>query len=150
MSGINKVIIVGNLGQDPEMRYMQDGTACANFTVATSDTWNDKQTGEKKEKTEWHRVVAWRKLAEFIGEYIGKGRQVYVEGKLQTRKWEKDGVTHYTTEIVANIIQALGPRTGNATNTTPNSGSNADHNNMPDQGYPDGRPPQHQEDDIPF
>ena len=85
MAGVNKVIIVGNLGRDPEVRYTPDGTAVANFSVATSDQWTDKQTGEKKERTEWHRIVAWRRLGEICGEYLSKGRQVYVEGKLQTR-----------------------------------------------------------------
>jgi single-strand DNA-binding protein len=113
MAGINKVIIIGNLGRDPEMRYTPDGTAVANFSVATSTEWKDKNTGEKKELTEWHRVVAFRKLAEICGEYLAKGRQVYVEGRLQTRKWEdtkNPGVTRYTTEIVANDVQFLGSR----------------------------------------
>ena len=113
MAGINKVIIIGNLGRDPEVRYTQDGTAVVNFPVATSQEWKDKNTGEKKELTEWHRVVAFRKLAEICGEYLAKGRQVYVEGRLQTRKWEdtkNPGVTRYTTEIVANEVQFLGSR----------------------------------------
>jgi single-strand DNA-binding protein len=108
MAGINKVIIVGNLGNDPEVRYTPDGTPAANFNVATSEDWTDKESGEKKSKTEWHRIVVWRKLAEICGEYLEKGRQVYVEGKLQTRSWEKDGVTHYTTEIIADTVQFLG------------------------------------------
>ena len=108
MSGVNKVIIVGRLGRDPEVRYTPDGTAVTNLSVATSLEWKDKNTGEKKEKTEWHRVVVFRKLAELCGEYLSKGRQVYVDGRLQTRSWEKDGQTHYTTEIVANEIQFLG------------------------------------------
>jgi len=110
MAGINKAIVVGRLGRDPEVRYTPDGTAVANFSVATSQEWRDKNTGEKKELTEWHRIVAFRRLAEICGEYLSKGRQVYVEGRLQTRSWEKDGVTRYTTEIVANDVQFLGGR----------------------------------------
>ena len=105
MAGINKVILVGRLGRDPEVRYTQDGSAVASFSIATSEEWKDKNTGEKKERTEWHRIVAWRKLGEICGEYLSKGRQVYVEGKLQTRSWEKDGVTRYSTEIVASDVQ---------------------------------------------
>lgn len=112
MAGINKVIIVGRLGRDPEIRYTQDGTAVANFSVATSEEWQDKNSGEKRERTEWHRIVAWRRLGEICGEYLTKGRQVYIEGRLQTRSWEKDGQTHYMTEIVADKMQMLGSRTG--------------------------------------
>ncbi len=101
MSGINKVIILGNLGKDPEVRFMPNGNAVANLTVATSDTWKDKQTGESKEKTEWHRVVIFGKLAEIAGEYLKKGSKVYLEGQLQTRKWQnQQGQDQYTTEIV--------------------------------------------------
>jgi single-strand DNA-binding protein len=106
--GINKAIIVGNLGNDPEVRYTQDGIPVANFSVATSETWKDKETGDKRERTEWHRIVVWRKLAQTCGEYLERGRQVYVEGKLQTRSWEKDGHTFYTTEIMAETVQFLG------------------------------------------
>jgi len=141
MAGVNKVIIVGNLGQDPEIRYMPDGTAVANFSVATSDEWKDKQTGEKKERTEWHRIVAWRTLGEICGKYLTKGRQVYVEGKLQTRSWEKDGVTRYTTEIIASTVQFLGGRDGAA---------QGPRNQMADQGYPEPPMANTQDDDIPF
>ena len=111
MAGINKAIIVGNLGRDPEMRYTTDGTAVANFSVATSDQWNDKNTGEKRERTEWHRIVAFARLAEICGQYLTKGRQVYIEGKIQTREWEdKDGNRRWTTEIVAQQMQMLGTR----------------------------------------
>jgi single-strand DNA-binding protein len=110
MAGINKVILVGRLGNDPELRYTADGTAVTNFRIATSDEWTDKATNEKKERTEWHRIVTWRKLAELCSEYLTKGRQVYVEGKLQTRSWEKDGIVRYSTEIVASEVQFLGPR----------------------------------------
>lgn len=99
--GINKVIIIGNLGSDPEVRYMPNGGAVANFTVATSETWKDKQTGEQKEKTEWHRIVIYNKLAEIAGEYLKKGSKVYLEGKLRTRKWQnQQGQDQYTTEVV--------------------------------------------------
>jgi len=109
--GINKVIIVGNLGQDPEVRFMPNGSAVANFTVATSETWKDKQTGEQKEKTEWHRIVIYQRLAEIAGEYLKKGSKVYLEGRLQTRKWQnQQGVDQYTTEIVANEMQMLDSR----------------------------------------
>ena len=110
MSGLNKVMLIGRLGSDPEIRYTPDGTAVANFSIATSEEWKDKNSGEKKERTEWHRIVAWRKLGELCGEYLSKGRQIYVEGRLQTRSWEKDGVTRYTTEIVASDVQFLGAK----------------------------------------
>lgn len=112
--GVNKVILVGHLGQDPEVRYMPNGGAVANITLATSESWRDKATGEQKEKTEWHRVVLFGKLAEIAGEYLRKGSQVYIEGSLQTRKWtDQAGVEKYTTEIVVNIggtLQMLGGR----------------------------------------
>ncbi|MFH1580950.1 MAG: single-stranded DNA-binding protein [Pseudomonadota bacterium] len=114
MSGLNKVMLIGRLGSDPELRYTPDGTAVANFSIATSEEWKDKNTGEKKERTEWHRVVAWRKLGEICGEYLAKGKQVYVEGRIQTRSWEdKDGNKRYTTEIVASDIQFLGAKDSN-------------------------------------
>ena len=112
MASINKVIIIGNLGRDPETRYMPDGGAITNISVATTDKWKDKN-GEMQEKTEWHRVAFFGKLAEIAGEYLKKGSQVYVEGRLQTRKWQdKDGADKYTTEIVANQMQMLGSRSG--------------------------------------
>lgn len=114
--GVNKVILVGNLGQDPEVRYMPNGGAVANITLATSESWRDKQTGEQKEKTEWHRVVLFGKLAEVAGEYLRKGSQVYIEGALQTRKWQdQSGQERYTTEVVVNVggtMQMLGGRQG--------------------------------------
>jgi single-strand DNA-binding protein len=99
MRSLNKVQLIGNLGQDPEVKHMASGDAVANFTLATSDTWKDKNTGEKQERTEWHRCVAWRKLGEIIGQYAKKGQKLYVSGKLETRKWEQDGQTRYATEI---------------------------------------------------
>ena len=111
--GVNKVIIVGNLGQDPETRYMPSGSAVTNFTVATNESWKDKQTGEQKERTEWHRVSMFNRLAEVAAEYLRKGSQVYIEGKLRTRKWQgKDGSDRYTTEIIADEMQMLGGRGG--------------------------------------
>jgi single-strand DNA-binding protein len=111
--GVNKVILVGNLGADPEVKYMPNGNAVANVTLATSESWKDKQSGEQKDKTEWHRVVFFRRLAEIAGEYLKKGSQIYIEGKLQTRKWQdKNGNDRYTTEIIANEMQMLGGRGG--------------------------------------
>ncbi|MYF00060.1 MAG: single-stranded DNA-binding protein, partial [Gammaproteobacteria bacterium] len=100
--GVNKVILIGNLGRDPEIRYTPDGVAIANVTIATTDYWNDRNTGERQERTEWHRVVFFRKLAEIVEQYLKKGSKVYVEGRLQTRSWEQEGVKRYTTEIIAN------------------------------------------------
>jgi len=109
--GINKVILVGHLGQDPEVKYMPSGQAVCNITLATTESWTDKNSGEKVEKTEWHRVVFFRRLAEIAGEYLRKGSQVYVEGRLQTRKWQDQGGNdRYTTEIVANDMQMLGSK----------------------------------------
>lgn len=111
--GINKVILVGNLGNDPEVRYANNGNAIANISIATSESWKDRNTGEQQEKTEWHRVVMFNRLGEIAGEYLKKGSQVYIEGKLQTRKWQDNsGQDRYTTEIVANEMQMLGGRGG--------------------------------------
>ena len=111
--GINKVILIGNLGNDPETRYMPNGNAVTNVSLATSETWKDKQTGQQQERTEWHRVVFFNKLAEIAGEYLKKGSKVYVEGSLRTRKWQgQDGTDRYTTEIVANEMQMLDSRGG--------------------------------------
>jgi len=107
MSGVNKAILIGNLGRDPEMRYTQDGTPVCNFPVATNETWKDRNSGEKRQKTEWHRIVAFRGLAEVCARYLKKGSKIYIEGKLQTRNYEKDGVTHYITEIVASDMTML-------------------------------------------
>lgn len=108
MASVNKVIIVGNLGRDPEVSYTPSGMAVARLNIATTDTWTDRATGERKDKTEWHRVVVFNKQAENCGRYLTKGRQVYVEGRLQTSSYEKDGVTRYTTDIIASVIQFLG------------------------------------------
>lgn len=108
--GVNKVILIGNLGRDPEIRYTPDGVAIANVTVATTDYWNDRNTGERQERTEWHRVVFFRKLAEIVEQYLKKGSKIYVEGRLQTRSWEQEGVKRYTTEVIANEMTMLDSR----------------------------------------
>ena len=110
MSGVNKVILVGRLGKDPEVRHLESGVAVANFSLATSETYRDRQSGERKEQTEWHNIVLWRGLAEVAESYLKKGDQIYVEGKLRTRSWEKDGVTRYTTEVVGDNMTMLGSR----------------------------------------
>jgi len=112
--GVNKVILVGNLGNDPEVRYMPNGNAVANVSLATSETWKDKSSGEQQEKTEWHRVVFFNRLAEIVEQYVKKGTKLYVEGRLQTRSWEQDGVKRYSTEVVANEMQMLDNRGGTA------------------------------------
>ncbi len=113
MASVNKVILIGNLGRDPETRYTADGAAITNITIATSDRWKDKATGEMKEATEWHRIAFFGRLAEIAGEYLKKGRPVYVEGKLRTRKWQdKEGQDRYTTEVIADNMQMLGSREG--------------------------------------
>lgn len=135
MASVNKVIIVGNLGRDPETRYMPNGDAVTNVTVATTESWKDKNTGEKKELTEWHRITFYRKLAEIAGQYLKKGSQVYLEGRLQTRKWtDKDGVERYTTEIIADTMQMLGSRQGMG------GGASASAPMDDDYGYGGGAP----------
>lgn len=113
MAGLNKVMLIGNLGRDPEIQYTQQGVAVVNFTLATNEQWTDKNTGEKQERTEWHRIVAFRKPAEILEKYLSKGSQVYIEGKLQTQSYEKEGQTHYTTKIVVNDFVFLGGRSDN-------------------------------------
>ena len=114
MASVNKVILIGNLGKDPEKRFMSNGDAVTNITVATTDTWKDKQ-GQKQEKTEWHRVTFYRKLAEIVGEYLKKGSHVYIEGRLETRKWtDKEGIERYTTDIIANDMKMLGSKQANS------------------------------------
>ncbi|MEP1034028.1 single-stranded DNA-binding protein [Ekhidna sp.] len=112
MSGVNKVILVGRLGKDPEVRHLENGATVANFSLATSETYKDRQTGERREQTEWHNVVLWRGLAEVVEKYVKKGDMIYVEGKLRTRSWEKDGVTRYTTEVVGDNMTMLGGGSG--------------------------------------
>ncbi|MEM6162541.1 single-stranded DNA-binding protein [Erwinia sp. P6884] len=140
--GVNKVILVGNLGQDPEVRYMPNGGAVANITLATSESWRDKQTGETKEKTEWHRVVLFGKLAEVAGEYLRKGSQVYIEGALQTRKWtDQAGVEKYTTEVVVNVggtMQMLGGRQGGGAGAPAGGGQSNNNNGWGQPQQPQG------------
>lgn len=114
MSGVNKVILVGRLGKDPEVRNLENGASVANFTMATSETYKDKTTGERKEITEWHNIVLWRGLADIAAKYLHKGDMVYIEGKLRTRSWEKEGVTRYTTEVVGDNMTMLSTKPGNS------------------------------------
>ncbi len=146
MAGINKAILIGRLGRDPEVRYTQGGRAVANFSIATSREWKDKETGEKREETDWHNIVAWGRLGEICGEYLSKGKQVYIEGRLQTRSWEKDGIKRYTTEIVANDVQFLGGRNEGAYQ----SGGGYQGSGNQGGGYDEGSPPDSSMDDIPF
>ena len=142
-SGINKVILVGNLGQDPEVKFTAGGAAVTTLSIATSDSWKDKDSGMDKEKTEWHRVVLWRRLAEIAGEYLKKGSKVYVEGQLQTRKWEQEGQTRYTTEIIARDIQFLDSRgSANTSNQEGAATKEEPPTDVPESGIDD--------DDIPF
>ena len=165
-SGVNKVILIGNLGRDPEVRYTPGGQAVANFTVATNEAWTDKQ-GQKQERTEWHRIVVWGKLAELCGEYLSKGRQAYIEGRIQTREWtNKEGAKQYTTEVVANQVLFLGGggergqgRGAGRSGAGTGGGGGGDEFGQPPPGFDEG--PQgggasgggaapKSEDDIPF
>ena len=156
--GINKVILVGRVGQDPEIRYMPSGGAVANLTIATSESWRDKQTGEVKEQTEWHRVVVFGKLAEIFGEYVKKGSQIYVEGKLQTRKWtDSNGVEKWTTEVVLNgpnaIMQMLGGKAEGGQQGQPHGQPRTQSGPARQQSKPQqqsNEPPMDFDDDIPF
>lgn len=129
MASINKVILIGNLGRDPEVRYTPNGSAICNITIATSRSWKDKVSGDKVEETEWHRVVFYDRLAEIAGEYLKKGRQVYVEGRLKTRKWQKEGQDVYTTEVIADNMQLLGSRDGGGSGN-PGAGSSTSSDDM--------------------
>jgi len=148
--GINKVIIVGNLGNDPETRYMPSGSAVTKLTVATNESWKDKQTGEQKDRTEWHKVAMFNRLAEIAAEYLRKGSQVYIEGKLRTRKWQdKSGQDRWTTEIIADEMQMLGGRGG----AGGGGGGSAPMSSGQDSGPPSAPPqtgPDDFDDDIPF
>jgi single-strand DNA-binding protein len=145
--GVNKVILIGNLGQDPDVKYMPSGGAVCNLSLATTDSWKDKNSGERQERTEWHRVVFFNRLAEIAGEYLRKGSQVYVEGRLQTREWQdKEGQKRYTTEIVVSDMQMLGGRGGAGfEESAPRSTSNA-----PAQARRQDAPAEEFDDDIPF
>ncbi|WP_118785430.1 single-stranded DNA-binding protein [Haemophilus haemolyticus] len=169
MAGVNKVIIVGHLGNDPEIRTMPNGDAVANISVATSESWNDRNTGERREVTEWHRIVFYRRQAEICGEYLRKGSQVYVEGRLRTRKWQdQNGQDRYTTEIQGDVMQMLGARNQNTggypsdmggaapqpsyqARQTNNSGNYQSSRPAPQQAAPQAEPPMDGfDDDIPF
>jgi single-strand DNA-binding protein len=148
---VNKVIILGRLGQDPELKYTPSGTAVCNFSLATSESWTDK-SGAKQEKTEWHRIVVWGKLAELCNQYLSKGRQAFVEGKLQTRSWDdKDGTKRYSTEVMANTVQFIGGQAGASNNAGMDRdyAQNAPANNM-DQSYNVTSDASFAADDIPF
>jgi single-strand DNA-binding protein len=161
MASVNKVILIGNLGKDPEVRYMPSGRAVANVTLATSDSWKDKNTGEKQERTEWHNVVFYSPLAEIAGQYLRKGSSVFVEGRLQTRKWQdKNGQDRYTTEVIANEMKMLGGR-GSAGGSAPFGAEGADGDTASGPPHPPysapaaSRPPAPGvdngfDDDIPF
>jgi single-strand DNA-binding protein len=164
--GVNKVILVGTCGQDPEVRYLPNGNAVTNLSLATSEQWTDKQTGQKVEKTEWHRVSMFGKVAEIAGEYLRKGSQVYIEGKLQTREWEKDGIKRYTTEIIVDMqgtMQLLGGRPQQAGDGAPQGNGSNSSAPRPQQSQPQRQsrpasqqPPQSADgfdnfdDDLPF
>ena len=163
MASVNKVILLGNLGRDPEVRYTPSGEAVANYSIATTETWKDKN-GMRQEKTEWHNIVMYRRLAEIAGEYLKKGSSVYIEGRLQTRKWQdKQGNDRYTTEIIADQLQMLGGRNSNAAGQTPGQDHGAASPSQPGGASTDDTPPpprrkdpapggnfDDMDDDIPF
>lgn len=157
MAGVNKVIIVGRLGQDPEMKAVGQGATVTRLNVATSETWVGKD-GQKQERTEWHRIAVWGKLAEICGKYLAKGRQVYVEGRLQTRSWEDNGQKKYSTEIVASTVQFLGSAnentssTGSSSNSSYSGSSSMNQNSGSDFNFSDfgPEPAFNQNEDIPF
>ena len=167
MASVNKVILIGNLGADPEVRYTQNSQAVANFRIATTDVWTDRE-GNKQERTEWHNIVAWGKLGEICGQYLKKGKQIYVEGRIQTRQWEdKEGGKRYTTEVVANIMQMLGRPGdgegggggGGARSERSSGGGGGQRGPRPggpsphpdDEGdFPQAPPPGSDDDDLPF
>tara|TARA_B000000609_G_scaffold134335_1_gene109594 strand:+ start:126 stop:608 length:483 start_codon:yes stop_codon:yes gene_type:complete len=157
--GINKVILIGNLGQDPETRYLPSGGAVTNVSLATTESWRDRESGEQRDRTEWHRVVFFRRLAEIAGEYLKKGSKVYIEGQLRTRQWEREGQKHYTTEIVANEMQMLDSRgEGGSSNFSSQGGgqssygggnASGDASASNNSGFSEP-PPADFDDDIPF
>ena len=150
---VNKVIVLGRLGQDPELKHTAGGSPVTNFSVATNESWTDKQ-GQKQERTEWHRIVVWGKLAELCAQYLSKGREVYLEGRLQTRSWEdKQGQKRYTTEIQANTVQFLGSASegaGDRSSTSQTSPTPSNHDSMMDQNYKVPKDSNFTADDIPF
>lgn len=146
MSGVNKVILVGRLGKDPEVRNLENGVSVANFTMATSESYKDKTTGDRKEVTEWHNIALWRGLADIAAKYLHKGDMVYIEGKIRTRSWEKDGITRYTTEIVGDNMTML--------STKPSGGGSSEYSSRPSAADNGGTAPRpaadHTSDDLPF
>ncbi len=141
MASVNKVILIGNLGRDPEVRYAPSGSAICNVTIATSRSWKDKTSGERQEETEWHRVVFYDRLAEIAGEYLKKGKSVYIEGRLKTRKWtDKEGVEKYTTEVIAQEMTMLGGRDGGGGGDDMGEGSSAPRSAPAQRGAPAARP----------
>jgi single-strand DNA-binding protein len=149
MAGVNKVILIGNLGRDPELRYTQGGQPVANFSIATTETWNKKDGSGKDERTEWHRIVAWGRTGELCAQYLAKGRTCYVEGRLQTREWEdREGKKQRTTEVVANTVQFLGGRGG--AGGAGSAGGGAPSGGAPDSGSSAGGGEPPPESDIPF
>lgn len=151
--GINKVILVGNLGADPESKFMPSGSAVCELRLATSRSWKDKNSGEQREETEWHRVVAYQRLAEIMGQYLRKGSQVYIEGRIRTRKWQdKQGQDRYTTEIIADEMQMLGGREGGGTAnfSSPAPASSSKSQQRPQNNQPAGGMDDDMDDDIPF
>ena len=152
--GVNKVILIGNLGKDPELKSFPNGDAYCNITLATSESWNDKQSGEKKERTEWHNLVFTRKLAEIVGQYLKKGSKIYVEGSLRTRKWEKDGIDRYTTEIQVQDMQMLdgrgGASSGDDYSPPPQRAASAPRTSAPSRQQAPVVEDNFEDDDIPF
>jgi len=147
MSGVNKVILIGNLGKDPEVRNLENGATVANFTIATTESYKDKTTGEKKDITEWHNIVLWRGLADIAAKYLHKGDMIYLEGKLRTRSWEKEGVTRYTTEIVGDNMTMLSTR--RTSNTGGGNTGNMDRPSTPSYTG-NNEVPGNSTDDLPF
>ena len=151
--GVNKVILVATVGRDPEVKYMPSGGAVVNISAATNESWKDKQTGEKKERTEWHKLTFYNRLAEIVGEYVRKGQQIYIEGRLRTRDYEKDGQKHYVTEIMVDEMQMLGGGRGGGSGA--GGGDRSMRDEAPSRGAPASEPAgggggDFQDDDIPF
>lgn len=153
MSGVNKVILVGRLGKEPEVRHLESGVAVANFPIATSETYKDRNSGERKEITEWHNIVLWRGLAEVAEKYLNKGDMVYIEGKLRTRSWEKDGVTRYTTEVVGDNMTMLSPKGssgGNSEYYAPEAAGTKENKGSDYSSQNSDIPADNETDDLPF
>ena len=152
--GVNKVILVGNVGTDPETKYMPNGNAVTNLSLATSETWKDKNTGQQQERTEWHRITFYQRLAEIVAEYVKKGSKLYVEGRLQTRSWEQDGVKRYATDIIANEMQMLDSRGGSGDGGGMGGGNNYNQSAAPASAPQQAQAPANVDggfdDDIPF